>query len=335
MNANWEVNPLRYYLELESVTDVLLNGPSNLWIDRGRGLERAKLPANVLDTESKVRDFAFQMAISADERLDEASPIVDCKLADGTRFNAIISPLVQCGALISLRVSSRDQFKFQDLVRSESIPYVLETVLPQLIRNRKTILIAGATSSGKTTFLKALIDLIPFDQRVICIEEFPEITAVDHPHFISLSARRKNAEGSGEITLEELVKVSLRMRPDRIILGECRGKEIKELLSAFNTGHSGGFSTLHANSVQSVPARLEAYGALAGLTPEALASQVISAVDLVFQMRKIGSARTLYQIGRFELVQGRLAVKVIMQHNQLGQIEYAQDFEQVIAELEN
>jgi pilus assembly protein CpaF len=326
---------LRQYLELESVTDVLLNGPNNLWIDRGRGLERVKLPANVLDTETKVRDYAFQMAVSADERLDEASPIVDCKLADGTRFNAVISPLVQCGALVSLRVSSRNQFKFKDLVRSESIPYVLEELLPRLVRQRKTILIAGATSSGKTTFLKALIDLIPVDQRVICIEEFPEITEVAHPHFISLAARRKNVEGTGEITLEELVKASLRMRPDRIILGECRGKEIKELLSAFNTGHSGGFSTLHANSVQSVPARLEAYGALAGLTPQALASQAISALDLVFQMRKIGSTRTLYQMGKFELQQDRLAIKVIMQRNESGQIEYAQEFEKTLSELEN
>ncbi|MDR2538634.1 MAG: Flp pilus assembly complex ATPase component TadA [Bifidobacteriaceae bacterium] len=315
------------------VTDVLINGPNSLWVDQGGGLKKLELPAGILDSQLKVRQFAFQIAIEADERLDEAQPIVDCKLPSGIRFHAIIYPLVQSGAVISLRVPSRVDLNYNQLLETGSIPAHLRDWFPALVQRRSTILITGATGSGKTTFLKALIDLVPANERIICIEEFSEITNLSHPHFVGLSARRKNTEGVGEVTLETLVKASLRMRPDRIVLGECRGREIKELLSAFNTGHSGGFSTLHANDVASVSSRLLALGAQADMTPQAIGAQAFSAIDLVLQMHNVQGRRYLAQVGVPQFSDQQLSIRTIMTHLAGQKIQYTPEMLELLQKI--
>ena len=177
-----------------------------------------------------------------------------------------------------------------------------------LVVRRENLLVTGAGGSGKTTLLSALLSSAPPAERIVAIEDVAELR-VDHPHFVSLEARQANLEGAGEISLERLVREALRMRPDRLVLGECRGAEVRELLAALNTGHDGGAGTLHANSIADVPARLEALGALAGLSATAIARQTVSAIGTVLHVERRGAGRVLAQTGGFALdKRGRLTV---------------------------
>ncbi|MDO4260101.1 MAG: TadA family conjugal transfer-associated ATPase [Actinomycetaceae bacterium] len=265
----------------ECVTDVLVNS-GQVWVDRGRGLEVADVDVGA---EHDVRRLAVTMAAACGKRLDEASPIVDGTLPSGVRLHAVLPPLSASGTLISLRSYSRIPLTVDDLQRSGSLTPVVGVVVRALVDRRANILISGATGSGKTTLLGALLALIPHDQRIVCIEEVAELRP-DHPHSVSLQERRANVQGAGAVSLSDLVRAALRMRPDRIVLGECRGAEVRDVLTALNTGHEGGMATIHANSARDVPARLQALGALAGMDSRAVAAQSIAALDAVIQMRK-------------------------------------------------
>ena len=278
--------PLQRLLDDESVTDVLVNSPTEIWVDAGRGLRRTGL---TLDGHEAVRELAVRLAAAGGQRLDDSSPTVDARLPDGTRLHAVLAPICTDGAVISLRVLRSQSFTLAELVNAWMIPPAWEPVLRAIVTERASFLVSGATGTGKTTLLAALLSVVDPAERIVTIEEAREL-APTHPHVVPLAARRANVEGTGAVDLADLVRNALRMRPDRIVLGECRGAEVRDVLTALNTGHSGGCATLHANTAADVPARLEALAALAGMTRESLAAQALSALDAVIHLRRVPAA---------------------------------------------
>ena len=278
--------PLEPLLELPGVTDVLVNGPDEVWLDRGAGLERANV---TFASEADVRALAHRLAVSAGRRLDDASPFVDAHLPDGTRLHAAIPPLTE-RTTVCLRVLARRRMELADLISVGSFSPELAELLRAVVDARLAFLISGGTGSGKTTVLGVLLGLVPPAQRIVLIEDAAEITT-SHGHVVRLLARAANVEGAGSVGLRELVRQSLRMRPDRVVVGEFRGAEIVDLLAALNTGHAGGGATVHANSMDDIPARLEALGALGGLDRVALTAQASAALDVVLHLERGASGQ--------------------------------------------
>ncbi len=274
--------PLDELLALPGVTDVLVNGAGETWIDRGAGLE---LTAVRFAGDDAVRRLAQRLAAGAGRRLDDASPYVDLRLADGTRFHAILAPISRPGTLLSLRVPRQRALDLAGLEAAGAISPEGARLLRRIVEARRAYLISGGTGSGKTTVLGAMLSLVDPGERVVLVEDSSELRP-DHPHVVALEARPPNLEGAGEVTLRTLVRQALRMRPDRLVLGEVRGAEVVDLLAALNTGHEGGCGTLHANSAADVPARVESLALAAGLTREAALSQLASAVDLVIHLHR-------------------------------------------------
>lgn len=280
-----------------AVTDIFVNGPEQLWVDRGDGLRRQR---SVPCAELELRELVVRLIALGGRHIDETSPCVDVRLHDGIRVHAVLPPISPGGSLLSIRLPRVQAWGLDELEAAgffESIPRSLMTAL---VEARTNLLISGAGGSGKTTLLAALLAAAPENERIIAIEDVAELR-VRHPHFVCLEARQANLEGAGALGLERLVREALRMRPDRLVLGECRGAEIRELLAALNTGHDGGAGTLHANSLADVPARLEALGALAGMSPSAIARQAVSAIGAVLHISREGGVRRLVQWGRLEL----------------------------------
>jgi pilus assembly protein CpaF len=291
-------------LALRGVTDVLVNGPDSVWLDRGGGLERS--PVRFPD-DAAVRRLAQRLATAAGRRLDDAQPFVDAALPDGTRLHAVLPPLVAHPTL-SLRVLARERFDLAALVARGSMPPAIGELLVAMVAARLAFVVTGGTGSGKTTLLGALLGAVPADERILAIEDVAEL-AIAHPHVVRLLARVANVEGAGEVGLRELVRQALRMRPDRLVVGEFRGAEMVELLVALNTGHDGGAATLHANSAADVPARLLALGSLAGLPGPAVAALAASALDLVVQLHRLrDGSRIVVDIGRLVRAGDELAV---------------------------
>lgn len=285
--------PLEELLQLDGVTDVLVNGPGQVWIDRGNELE---LTALTFDDDEAVRRLAVRLASSAGRRLDDASPFVDAVLPGGARLHAILPPLVEVGAHISLRVPSARRPNLDELVERGSVPETIAKVLKAIVSNKVAFVVSGGTGSGKTTLLGALLAHVAEHERIMLVEDVRELV-VDHPHVVRLEGRSPNVEGFGEVTLVTLVRQSLRMRPDRVVVGEVRGGEVRELLTALNTGHAGGCGTVHANTPADVPARFEALGALAGMSPQAVRTQLRSAISLVLHVERYSGGRRLASIG--------------------------------------
>jgi len=290
-----EFGELAEFIADPDVTDVFVTAPGEIWIDRGGGLERTRRrPLTEVDS----RELAVRLMAIGGRHIDEASPCVDARLADGIRVHAVLPPVSPRGTLISARVPRRQVLSLQALDDAGFFPDV--AVVRDLIDRRANVLVTGAGGSGKTTLLSAMLSAAAPTERIIAIEDVGELR-VDHPHFVALEARQANLEGAGAIDVARLVREALRMRPDRLVLGECRGAEIRELLAALNTGHDGGAGTLHANSLADVPARLEALGALAGMTPTAIARQAVSAIGAVIHLERDAGVRRLAAIGTFAL----------------------------------
>ncbi len=293
---------LLFLLQEPGVTDVLING-SHVWIDDGTGLRRHP---RSLEGQIDSRMIAVRMAAAAGRRLDDASPIVDATIDGRFRLHAVLPPLSKGGASISLRVVREHAFTMSDMVRSNTVDGRTAQLLRYLVRQSRSVLISGATGTGQTSLRATMLGLVPQDQRIVCIEEVSELS-VDHPHIVHLQTRGANVEGEGALTLEELVRAAVRMRPDRLVLGECRGAEVREVLTAMNTGHSGGFATIHANSIADVPARLVALGMLSGISPDTVGVLAASAFQAVVHMvRDSRGHRLVSDIGRLELVGGEL-----------------------------
>ncbi|MGA8114988.1 MAG: TadA family conjugal transfer-associated ATPase [Actinocatenispora sp.] len=283
--------PLEDLLADPMVTDVLVNG-TEVWCDRGAGLQRAPV---AWTGHEPVRRLAQRLAAQCGRALDDAHPFVDGRLADGTRLHAVLPPVAADGPCLALRTFRQRAFTLDELVTAGTLTDPLAELLHALVAARFAYLVTGGTGSGKTTLLAALLSLVPGSERVVVVEDAAELHP-EHPHVVALTARHANVEGAGEITLRELVRQALRMRPDRIVVGECRGAEVAELLAALNTGHDGGAGTLHANAPADVPARLEALGQLGGLTREALHAQLRAALQVVLHLRRLPGGRVLDEV---------------------------------------
>jgi len=300
-----EFGPLASLVADPLVTDIFVNGSETVWADRGSGLVRATVQ---LGAEGDVRELAISLLALGGRHIDESSPCVDARLHGGIRVHAVLPPISATGTLLSIRLPSVTRISLDDL-GAQGVFGEHRTLIDRFVARRENLLITGAGGSGKTTVLAAMLASAPAFERIVAIEDVAELR-VDHPHFVSLEARQANIEGAGEIGLARLVREALRMRPDRLVVGECRGEEVRELLSALNTGHDGGAGTLHANSLADVPARLEALGAIAGLGAEAIARQSVSAIGAVLHLERSGTQRRLAQVGRLRLdSRGRLAIE--------------------------
>jgi pilus assembly protein CpaF len=297
--------PLEPLLRTPGVTDVLVNGPERIYLDRGRGIELTGV--RLADDES-VRRLAQRLAASGGRRLDDATPYVDLRLPDGTRFHAVLAPVARPGTVLSLRVPRARVFTLAELVDAHAVPEEGAWLLRRLVESRLAFLVSGGTGSGKTTLLNALLSLADPTERLVLVEDASELRP-EHPHVVALEARPANVEGAGEITLRTLVRQALRMRPDRLVLGEVRGAEVTDLLAAMNTGHEGGCGTVHANSAADVPSRIEGLALAAGLPLAAVHSQLLSALDVVVHLgRGRGGRREVREIGVLRRCDGGIRV---------------------------
>ena len=295
-SINAELNglgPLQQLAHDPSVTDIFVNGPESVWLDRGRGLERSPVH---FDSEQQVRALAARLVSAGGRRLDDGSPCVDVRLKGGYRVHAVLAPISTAGTLLSIRIRREETFTMAELREGGMFDQHIDVLLRAIVERRLSFLVSGATGSGKTTLLSTMLGLCHPSERLVLIEDAAELNPV-HPHVLTLESRHGNLEGGGAMDLGELVRQALRMRPDRLIVGECRGAEVRELLTALNTGHTGGGGTIHANTAEAVPARLTALGALAGLNAEAVRLQVSSALDVVIHVERTPLGRKVGSIG--------------------------------------
>ncbi len=303
------LGPLQPLTRDPLVTDIFVNGPGSVWLDRGRGLERA--PAAFAD-EAEVRALAARLVAAGGRRLDDSSPCVDVRLEGGYRVHAVLPPISTAGTLLSVRIRRGAVFSLDELGRGGMFGPAIQDVLARMVARRLSFLLSGATGSGKTTLLATLLGLCEPGERLVLIEDAAELNPA-HPHVVSLESRHSNLEGSGTVDLGELVRQALRMRPDRLVVGECRGPEVRELLSAMNTGHTGAGGTIHANTAAAVPARLTALGALAGMNPDAVRLQAASALDAVVHLDRTRAGRRVASIGLIREARAGLAVAVALE----------------------
>jgi len=274
---------LQPLIDTPGVTDILVNGTEYIWWDRGSGMERTAL---CFESEADVRRYAQRLANIAGRRLDDASPLVDAQLPDGTRVHCVLAPIAVAGTSISLRIPSATTLTLEHLRDQGSIDGQVHEVLLSIMQSRLAFVVSGGTGSGKTTILSALLAHVPHDHRIVIVEDSSELNP-RHPHVVRLQSRLANVEGAGAITMRELVRNSLRMRPTRIVVGEVRGAEVVDLLSALNTGHEGGCGTVHANSPTDVPTRLEALGLTAGLDRIALHALMGAGLDAIVHVHRL------------------------------------------------
>ncbi len=291
---------LEALLREPNVADVLVTAPHQVWVDRGAGLQRTEV---CFPDEAAVRRLAQRLALSAGRRLDEAQPWVDGRLPDagyggaGVRLHAVLPPIAADGTCLSLRVLRPATEGLDALVAAGAVPLDAARLLEAIVAARLAFLVIGGTGAGKTTLLAALLAKVDARERIVCVEDAAELQP-QHPHVVRLVARAANVEGVGEVTVRQLVRQALRMRPDRVVVGEVRGAEVVDLLTALNTGHDGGAGTVHANSPREVPARLEALAALGGMAAAALHSQLAAAVQVVLHVhRGADGSRGLVGIG--------------------------------------
>jgi pilus assembly protein CpaF len=286
------LGPLATLAADPGVTDLLVNGDGSVWVDRGEGVERAgeRVPADDL------RPLAVRLAGVAGRRLDDAQPWVDGMLPGGVRLHAVLPPLAEDGPHLSLRFARHRAGGVDTLLRLGAVTAEAAVLLRALVAAHASLVVTGGTGAGKTTVLAALLAECAPTERVVVVEDVRELDP-HHPHVVRLQGRGPNVEGAGGVTLVDLVRQALRMRPDRLVVGEVRGAEVRELLAALNTGHEGGMSTMHANGPEEVPARFEALGALAGLRRDAVHAQLREALRVVVHVARRGSERRVDRVG--------------------------------------
>lgn len=289
-----------------AMTDVFVNPDGAVWCDRGGG---TVCEAGIRIPAEEARELAVRLIALGGRHVDESSPAVDVRLGAGVRVHVVLPPVATGGPAISIRLQRARPITLDELLADSFFSVVPLDAVLALVRGRANMLITGAGGSGKTTLLGALLARAEPEERIVVLEDVAELR-IAHPHVVALESRQANLDGAGAIALDRLVREALRMRPDRLVIGECRGAEVRELLSALNTGHDGGAGTLHANSLADVPARLEALAGLAGLTVEALARQAVSAFDAVLHVERTAQGRRLAALGRLTLdPSGRLEVE--------------------------
>lgn len=285
------LGPLSEVVAAPGVTDVLVNGDGKVWIDRGNGVEvtDARIPPE------RLRALAVRLAGVAGRRLDDAQPWVDGQLPGGIRLHAVLPPLVEEGAHLSLRVPRHHPEGVAALERLGTVDRGGAAVLRAVVASKASFVVVGGTGTGKTTVLAGLLAECDPRERIVLAEDVAELRPA-HPHVVRLQGRGRNVEGAGEVTLVDLVRMALRMRPDRLVVGEVRGPEVRELLLALNTGHGGGAGTMHANGSAETLSRIEALGALAGMSRDAVQAQLRHAIQLVLVVERSGPARRMVEL---------------------------------------
>jgi len=299
-------DPVAALIADPQVTDVLVNGPKEIWVERADRLERV---AAGFPDEAAVRRYAQRLAVQAGRRFDDAAPFVDARLPDGTRLHAVLPPVAVSGTIISLRIPRRRHYTLDELKELGTLNASGAVILAEIVRKRVPFLITGGAGTGKTTLLSTLLSLCGPEERLVLVEDCSELMP-DHPHIVRLESRPANQEGRGQVTIRDLIKQALRMRPTRIVLGEARGAEIMDLFSALNTGHEGGCGTLHANRPQDIPARIEALALLAGVSREAVHSQASAALRIAVHLDRNEFGRRYLQ-----------SIAVVRRRNAVGPVQ--------------
>ena len=293
------------YLHDPRITDVLISSNAGLWVDRGTGLERDQ---NWSYTEAEIRSLAVELIGRGGRHIDQAHPCVDVRLPGNVRVHAVLAPVASSGTTIALRIPRTTRLTWEERVASGFMTQQQLEFLHECVERNRTVLITGAASSGKTSLLGHLISGAPHTERIVVLEDVSELQ-IAHPHVISLEAQQANIEAAGAVSVEQLVPQALRMRADRLVLGECRGAEVGAVLSALNTGHSGGGLTLHANSLADVPARLTALGYLAGMSTELVAALARGGLDVIVHVERGEHGRRIAALGEFIPGEGPLTVR--------------------------
>ena len=288
-----------------TVTDILISSNAGLWIDKGAGLLHDRAWSA---TELEVRHLAVDLIGRGGRHIDQAHPCVDVRLQGNIRVHAVLAPVASMGTTIAIRIPRTAGLSWEDRVSQGFCTPAQKDFLCKAVRNKRTILITGAAGTGKTSLLGHLLSDVPTTERIVVLEDVGELQ-IDHPHVVSLEAQQAKVEGAGGISLETLVPHALRMRADRLVLGECRGTELGAVLTALNTGHTGGGLTLHANSLHEVPARLRALGFLAGMSTDLVASLVRGGLDLVVHLERGEHGRHIAALGEFTQGEGPLALR--------------------------
>ncbi len=303
LDETFGLGPLEPLIRDPTITDILINGPKTIYVERHGRLTRSEV---VFNDERHLLQIVQRIVSRVGRRVDETMPMVDARLQDGSRVNAIIPPLALDGTLVSIRRFGAQPLLFDDLIAKRSITREMVDFLSACIRARINILISGGTGSGKTTLLNALSGFIPADERVATIEDAAELR-LQQPHVVRMETRPRNIEGAGEVTTRDLVKNALRMRPDRVIIGECRGPEALDMLQAMNTGHDGSLTTIHANDTRDAISRLEMMVGMSGfdLPIWIIRRQISSAIQIVVQGARLsGGARKIVKISEIVGMEG-------------------------------
>ncbi len=313
MDETFGLGPLESLMHDPTITDILINGPKTVYVERLGRLERSDV---TFVDERHLVQIVQRIVGRVGRRVDETKPMVDARLPDGSRVNAIIPPLALDGALVSIRRFGTHPLQIHELVEKKSIPKEMVTFLAACVKARVNMLISGGTGSGKTTLLNALSKFIPPEERVVTIEDAAELR-LQQPHVARMETRPANIEGIGEVTTRDLVRNALRMRPDRIIVGECRGAEALDMLQAMNTGHDGSLTTVHANETRDALSRIEMMVGMAGfdLPIWIIRRQIASAIQIVVQVARLpGGSRRLVKISEITGMEG----DIVSMHDLFG-----------------
>lgn len=294
---------LESLLATPGLTDIFVNGPQDVWFEAQGRLRAAPVQ---FESEAEVRALATRLIVAAGGRLDDSHPACDVQIqglpgGGSARVHAMLPPLSQAGTLLSIRVQPQRRPSLSDLAQGGMMGRDLEQFLRYLVRWRANFAVSGGTGTGKTTLLGAMLSEAQVEDRLVVVEDTPELH-LNHSHVVGVQSRQANAEGQGAVGLDELIRQALRMRPTRLVVGECRGAEVMDMFTAMNTGHSGSGTTVHANSAEAVPARLAALGALAGVTPSAVALQAETALDYIIHLERSASDGRRQVAGVYRLV---------------------------------
>ena len=293
------------HLRNPRITDVLISSNAGLWVDSGAGLEQDHSWSY---TEAEIRSLAVDLIGRGGRHIDQAHPYVDVRLPGDIRVHAVLAPVASSGTTIALRIPRTSQLSWEERVSSGFMTEIHQEFLLKCVERKRTVLMTGAAGSGKTALLGHLLSSVPATERIVVLEDVAELQ-ISHPHVIALESQQPNIEGAGGVSIEQLVPQALRMRADRLVLGECRGAEVGAVLSALNTGHAGGGLTLHANSLLDVPARLITLGFQAGMSPELVGALVRGGLDVVVHLERGEHGRRIAALGEFIQGEGPLALR--------------------------
>ncbi len=318
-NAFRKLDLLQEFLEDEEITEIMINGTQSIFLEKqGRLFQSDK---RFLSRE-KLEDVIQQIVAGSNRLVNEASPIVDARLADGSRVNVVLAPVALNGPIVTIRKFPRESITMKQLIDWQSVSQEVAGFLALLVQAGYNIFISGGTGSGKTTFLNALSEFIPKDERIITIEDNAELRILDVPNLVSLEARNANVEGSGEVTIRELIRSALRMRPDRIIVGEVRGAEAIDMLQALNTGHDGSLSTGHANSPMDMLSRLETMVLMGMDLPlAAIRRQIASGIDIIVHLGRLrDKSRKLLEVSEITAYrEGEIELSPLYRYEETGE----------------